>query len=102
MRDINKITTEQLREAYCGLLVQTGDHTFEFIDQDTANAEFDYWLVRERNRVAEMAKDRERERIYKLIEDIAEEVYKIPGVFELTQRELLLYTVILLKEIRDN
>ena len=46
-------------------------------------------------------REEERERIYNLIEEIAEEVYKIPGVFELTQRELLLYTVILLKEIRD-
>ena len=63
MRDINKITTEQLREAYCGLLVQTGDHTFEFIDQDTANAEFDLWLVTERKRVAQMAIEKERKRI---------------------------------------
>ena len=57
MRDINKITTEQLREASSkGFVASLGYRSI-------ADNEFDYWLVRERNRVAELAKAKERERI---------------------------------------
>lgn len=96
MREITEITTEQMREASSKGFVSSLGY------RSIADNEFDYWLFSERQRVAKLAIAKERERIYTLIEDIAEELYKIPGVFELTQREVLLYTVILLKEIRED
>ena len=57
MRDINEITTEQLREASSkGFVASLGYRSI-------ADNEFDYWLVRERNRVAELAIQKERKRI---------------------------------------
>ena len=58
MRDINEITTEQLREASSkGFVASLGYRSI-------ADEEFDYWLVRERNRVAELAIAKERKRIF--------------------------------------
>lgn len=57
MRDINKITTEQLREASSKGFVSSLGY------RSIADEEFDYWLVRERNRVAELAKKKEQQRI---------------------------------------
>ena len=57
MRPINEITTEQLREASSkGFVASLGYRSI-------ADNEFDYWLVRERNRVAELAIQKERKRI---------------------------------------
>ena len=57
MRDINEITTEQLRESSSkGFVASLGYRSI-------ADNEFDYWLVRERNRVAELATQKERKRI---------------------------------------
>ena len=57
MRPINEITTEQLREASSkGFVASLGYRSI-------ADNEFDYWLVRERNRVAELAKKKEQQRI---------------------------------------
>jgi hypothetical protein len=69
MQETRKLTTDEVREAYRGLLVQTGEHTYEFIDQETADREFDLWLYTERNRVAALATNREQKRIVKLIKD---------------------------------
>ena len=77
MRDVRNITTEEVRDAYRGLLVQTGEHSYEVIDEDTADTEFNLWLVTERHRVADLAKEKERKRIIKLITDnIGEVIWK--------------------------
>lgn len=73
MRKIRNITTDEVREAYQGLLIQTGDNTYELIDEDTAGTEFDLWLVTERNRVAELAIAKERKRIIAKLEKQAKE-----------------------------
>ena len=63
VKDVRKITTDEVREAYRGLLIQTGERTYELIDEETAGTEFDLWLVTERKRVAQMAIEKERKRI---------------------------------------
>lgn len=68
MKDVRKITTDEVREAYHGLLIQTGERTYELIDEETAGTEFDLWLVTERKRVAEMAIKKERARILAILE----------------------------------
>ena len=67
MRDIRKITTEEVREAWRNTLVATGESTYEFVDPDEADTEFDLWLVTERHRVADLAKEKERKRAIKII-----------------------------------
>lgn len=67
MQNVKKITTDEVREAYRGLLVQTGERTYEVIDEDTADTEFNLWLVTERHRVADLAKEKERKRAIKII-----------------------------------
>ena len=63
MRNINEITTEQLREASSkGFVASLGYRSI-------ADNEFDYWLVRERNRVAQLAIQKERERILDILRD---------------------------------
>ena len=58
MRNINEITTEQLREASSkGFVASLGYRSI-------ADNEFDYWLVRERHRVADLAIAKERKRIF--------------------------------------
>ena len=77
MRDVRKITTDEVREAYRGLLVQTGERTYEVIDEDTADTEFNLWLVTERHRVADLAKQKERKRAIKIImANIGEVIWK--------------------------
>ena len=67
MRDINEITTEQLREASSkGFVASLGYRSI-------ADNEFDYWLVRERHRVAELAIAKERKRIIDMLEKQAKE-----------------------------
>ena len=58
MRDINEITTEQLREASSkGFVASLGYRSI-------ADNEFDYWLFGERQRVAKLAIAKERKRIF--------------------------------------
>lgn len=77
MRDVRKITTDEVREAYRGVLIPTGKSTFTVIDEDVADTEFNLWLVTERNRVAELAKEKERKRIINLIKaNIGEVIWK--------------------------
>ena len=68
VKDVRNITTNEVREAYMGILIQTGENTYELIDEDTAGTEFDLWLVTERNRVAQMAIKKERARILAILE----------------------------------
>jgi hypothetical protein len=70
MRNVRELTTEEVREAWRNTLVPTGENTYEFVDSDVADTEFNLWLVTERNRVAELAMEKERKRIIKLIEEI--------------------------------
>lgn len=65
MREIYTPTTDEVRESYADILISTGPNTFELIDPDKAHAEFDRWLFAERQRVAELAMEKERERIIK-------------------------------------
>lgn len=51
-------STQDVLDAYKGQLIQTGDHSYELIDENQAIAEFSRWLVAERKRVAEMAQKR--------------------------------------------
>ena len=96
MRNINEITTEQLREASSkGFVASLGYRSI-------ADEEFDYWLVRERNRVAEMATIKERERVYRILEDMADWIVSIPGLNKLTQSETIRYTVLIMKQLKDN
>lgn len=60
-------TTLDVRNAYAGQLFQVSENVWELADEDAMFLEFDKWLIQERNRVAEMAIKRERERILKLI-----------------------------------
>ena len=61
MRNINEITTEQLREASSkGFVASLGYRSI-------ADNEFDYWLVRERQRVAELAIAKERRRAVAIV-----------------------------------
>lgn len=77
MRKTRNITTDEVREAYKGLLIQTGERTYEVIDEDTADTEFNLWLVTERHRVADLAKEKERKRILNLIKaNIGEVIWK--------------------------
>lgn len=77
MRDVRKITTDEVREAYMGILIQTGENTYELIDEDTADTEFNLWLVTERHRVADLAKQKERKRAIKIImANIGEVIWK--------------------------
>lgn len=69
VKDVRKITTDEVREAYMGILIQTGENTYELIDEDTAGTEFDLWLVTERKRVAQMAIEKERKRILDILRD---------------------------------
>jgi len=61
MKSVPILSTDEVREA------------FSNVDDEIATEEnytnFDYWLVTERNRVAELATAKERERIIKLLED---------------------------------
>lgn len=63
MRNVREVTTEEVREAYRGVLIPTGQHTFTVIDEDVADTEFNLWLVTERHRVANLAIEKERKRI---------------------------------------
>ena len=57
MREINEVSTEQIREASSkGFVASLGYRSI-------ADNEFDYWLVRERHRVANLAIEKERKRI---------------------------------------
>ena len=69
VRNVREVTTEEVREAYRGLLIPTGQHTFTVIDEDVADTEFNLWLVTERHRVANLAIEKERKRIIKILED---------------------------------
>jgi hypothetical protein len=65
-------TTADIMECYKGQLVQTGEHTYEIIDEDKAIAEFGRWIKAERTRVADMATEREREKIIKMFNKFAD------------------------------
>lgn len=67
MRHIRAITTEEVRDAYQGRLIKTGENAFELVDEAESDAEFDMWLVTERKRVAELAISKERNRIIGLL-----------------------------------
>jgi hypothetical protein len=59
MRNVRELTTEEIRANY--LPPRT--------EPDDADTEFNLWLVKERNRVAQLAMEKERKRIIKLIEE---------------------------------
>ena len=61
-------TTEEILDCYIGQLVETSPNTFQLVDEKTARVEFSRWLIAERKRVAEMATQREQERITALWE----------------------------------
>ena len=67
MRNVREVTTEEVREAYRGVLIPTGKSTFTVIDEDVADTEFNLWLVTERNRVAQLAIEKERKRILSVL-----------------------------------
>lgn len=59
-------------ECYKGQLIQTGEHSYELIDEDKATVEFGRWIKAERTRVAGMAIEREREKIIKMFTKFAD------------------------------
>jgi len=65
-------TTADIMECYKGQLIQTGEHSYELIDEDRATVEFGRWIKAERTRVAEMAIEREREKIIKMFAKFAD------------------------------
>lgn len=65
-------TTADIMECYKGQLIQTGEHSYQLIDEDKATAEFGRWIKAERKRVAEMAIEREREKIIKMFTKFAD------------------------------
>jgi hypothetical protein len=65
-------TTADIMECYKGQLIQTGEHSYELIDEERAIAEFGRWIKAERTRVAEIAIDREREKIVKMFAKFAD------------------------------
>jgi oligoribonuclease (3'-5' exoribonuclease) len=65
-------TTADIMECYKGQLVQTGEHSYEIIEEDKAIAEFGRWIKAERTRVAGMAIERERENIIKMFAKFAD------------------------------
>jgi hypothetical protein len=69
VKNVRELTTEEVREAWRNTLVPTGKSTYEFVDPDDADTEFNLWLVTERKRVAELAIKKERKRIIKILED---------------------------------
>jgi hypothetical protein len=73
MKPVKDIITEEIRQAWMNTLVQTGESTFAFVDEDQSQAEFDLWLQKERNRVADLAMAKERKRIIKLFQDMIDE-----------------------------
>ena len=56
-------TTEEVRDVYQSRLVKVDENRFELIDQVQADAEFDRWIVAERNRSADRATELERKRL---------------------------------------
>jgi hypothetical protein len=69
VRNVKELTTEEVREAWRNTLVPTGENTYEFVDPDVADTEFNLWLVTERHRVANLAIEKERKRIIANIMD---------------------------------
>jgi hypothetical protein len=65
-------TTSDIMECYKGQLIQTGEHSYELIDEDKAIAEFGRWIKAERTRVADMAIERERKKIIKMFNKFAD------------------------------
>jgi hypothetical protein len=65
-------TTADIMECYKGQLIQTGEHSYELIDEDRATVEFGRWIKAERTRVADMAIEREREKIAKMFTKFAD------------------------------
>jgi len=65
-------STEDILECYKGQLIQTGEHSYELIDEDRAISEFGRWIKAERTRVADMAIEREREKIIKMFTKFAD------------------------------
>ena len=65
-------TTADIMECYKGQLIQTGDHSYELIEEDKAIAEFGRWIKAERTRVADMAIERERSNIIKMFTKFAD------------------------------
>jgi hypothetical protein len=65
-------STEDIMECYKGQLIQTGEHSYELIDEDKATVEFGRWIKAERTRVAGMAIEREREKIIKMFTKFAD------------------------------
>jgi hypothetical protein len=65
-------TTADIMECYKGQLVQTGEHSYELIEEDKAIAEFGRWIKAERTRVADMAIERERNKIIKMFNKFAD------------------------------
>ena len=65
-------TTADIMECYKGQLIQTGERSYELIDEDKAIAEFGRWIKVERTRVADMAIERERKKIIKMFAKFAD------------------------------
>ena len=65
-------TTADIMECYKGQLIQTGEHSYELIEEDKATVEFGRWIKAERTRVADMAIDRERDKIIKMFTKFAD------------------------------
>jgi len=63
-------TTEEIREAWKNTLVPKGENTFEFVDPDVAETEFNRWLIQERKRVAEHAKKKHFEHVVDIINEL--------------------------------
>ena len=70
VRNVRELTTEEVREAWRNTLIPTGENTYEFVDPDVADTEFNLWLVNERHRVAQLAIEKERKRILSVLESV--------------------------------
>ena len=70
VKNIKELTTEEVREAWRNTLIPKGENTYEFVDPDKADTEFNLWLVTERNRVAQLAIEKERKRIMAVLKSV--------------------------------
>lgn len=74
MKKIIAPSTQEIREAWSGVLTKTGEYTYELADPEQADAEFNLWLKTERNRVAKLGMKKERKLIIQALEEYSHEI----------------------------
>lgn len=89
MKAVTPVSTEQIREATSKGFVGSLGYT------SVSDTQFDLWLATERHRVADLAITKERERIIKLLEELADDFL---GNESLTPSELIRYSAIRIRE----